>query len=231
LIFVLRVVWWCMPFPRGIISDVDGVLFDSEQAHRAAWMRVFGRRGITVSAREYEKGVGMCDMEFLEGLGRNRVLPPESRLPEILAEKRAALLDTTGSVPPYPGAGKTLEVLSGTHALCAASNSDADFVRAILAAAGFAKFFRHVLSRQDIVRPKPFPDIYLLAAEKLGAPPSECLVIEDSPIGVRAAKNAGARCCAVTHTVEAARLSEADWICDTLSPESVQECLDRMPVL
>jgi beta-phosphoglucomutase-like phosphatase (HAD superfamily) len=72
------------------------------------------------------------------------------------------------------------------------------------------------VSGDDVRRRKPAPDLFLLAAERLGIEPGRCVVIEDAPDGVRAAKAAGAKCIAVTNTTTAEKLSEADLICDSL---------------
>ena len=72
------------------------------------------------------------------------------------------------------------------------------------------------VSGSDVRRRKPAPDLFLLAAERMGIEPGRCVVIEDAPDGVRAAKTAGAKCIAVTNTTSADRLSEADLVCDSL---------------
>jgi beta-phosphoglucomutase-like phosphatase (HAD superfamily) len=75
----------------------------------------------------------------------------------------------------------------------------------------------------EVERKKPFPDIYLTAAEKLGLNPAECLVVEDAVSGVKAGKTAGCKVLAVTTSFSPEKLHEADWICDSLAdvPEEV----------
>ena len=75
----------------------------------------------------------------------------------------------------------------------------------------------------------PDPELFLLAAERIGIEPSSCVVIEDTPNGIRAAKAAGANCIAVTNSVIAANLSEADLICDSLEHiklDTIQALID-----
>jgi len=83
--------------------------------------------------------------------------------------------------------------------------------------------FQAIVNGQDVERKKPFPDIYLLAAEKLGLKPEECLVVEDAVSGVASGKAAGAKCLALTTSFPAEKLSEADWICKDLSEAPVKE--------
>ena len=81
---------------------------------------------------------------------------------------------------------------------------------------GFLKAFNHhVYSVSDVKLPKPAPDIYLYAAEKLGIQPSNSLVIEDAPNGIKAAKSAGMFCVGITTTFQDIYLREADHICKT----------------
>ncbi|NIS52322.1 MAG: HAD-IA family hydrolase, partial [Phycisphaerae bacterium] len=68
----------------------------------------------------------------------------------------------------------------------------------------------------DVKNKKPHPELFLLAAERLGIEPAKCVVIEDAPNGVQAAKAAGAKCIAVTNSTDAAQLSDADLVCDSL---------------
>ncbi len=76
---------------------------------------------------------------------------------------------------------------------------------------------------------KPDPELFLLAAERMGIDPANCVVIEDAPNGVQAAKNAGAKCIAVTNSTSAANLSKADLVCDSLEQidlDMIQELID-----
>ncbi|MFC1967690.1 HAD family hydrolase, partial [Chloroflexota bacterium] len=84
-------------------------------------------------------------------------------------------------------------------------------------------YFRATVYGREVKEGKPSPDVYLLAAGKLGVAPDRCLVIEDAVAGVAAAKRAGMKCLAVTNTSPAARLGEADLITDSLVKISVSD--------
>ena len=77
--------------------------------------------------------------------------------------------------------------------------------------------FESIVTGEDVVNKKPFPDIYMKASQNLGLKPSECLVVEDAVSGIRAGKSAGCRCLAVTTSFLASSLGEADWICESLA--------------
>jgi beta-phosphoglucomutase-like phosphatase (HAD superfamily) len=72
------------------------------------------------------------------------------------------------------------------------------------------------VSGSEVKKKKPDPELFLTAAQRVGLPPGRCVVFEDAPSGVQAARAAGARCIAVTNTVPAAELSTADVVCDSL---------------
>jgi HAD superfamily hydrolase (TIGR01509 family) len=95
-----------------------------------------------------------------------------------------------------------VERLRGRTRLGLASNSPRSLVDTALATAGIADAFDTIVTSDDVVEPKPAPDLYLLACERLGVAPSEALALEDSPSGVAAAKAAGLTCIAVPQFAE-----------------------------
>jgi beta-phosphoglucomutase-like phosphatase (HAD superfamily) len=85
------------------------------------------------------------------------------------------------------------------------------------------------ITGSDVKNKKPHPELFLLAAERLCIEPAKCVVIEDAPNGVQAAKSAGTKCIAVTNSTDAAKLSEADFVCDSLEHvklSMIQELID-----
>ncbi|MCX8107301.1 MAG: HAD family phosphatase, partial [Verrucomicrobiae bacterium] len=95
-----------------------------------------------------------------------------------------------------------------------ASGSSHNVIKEVLALDGLARFFSVVVSVQDVGRNKPAPDVFLLAADRLGIPPAECMVIEDSIVGVQAAKAAGMDVIAITNSVPREQLNEATYVVD-----------------
>jgi beta-phosphoglucomutase-like phosphatase (HAD superfamily) len=88
--------------------------------------------------------------------------------------------------------------------------------RAVLNAAGVPYQKMVYINGNDVKNKKPNPELFLLAAERMGTEPANCVVIEDAPNGVQAAKAAGAKCIAVTNSASADKLQEADLVCDSL---------------
>jgi HAD superfamily hydrolase (TIGR01509 family) len=198
---------------KAIIFDVDGVIFDSERIHVEAWHRVFGKRGITLDGKVYAAGVGVEDGKFLTALQKQGVIPSTLSPDALIAEKLPALLEIAEHGASFlPGMKKFLYALSKRYTLAAASNSYEDFVMRLIEKGGIGDLFACILTRKDAKNPKPAPDIYLLCAARLGVKPKECCVVEDSPVGIKAAKAAGMKCAAVPFTLPPKMLKEADII-------------------
>jgi len=207
---------------KAVIFDVDGVIFDSENLHVSSWEKVFGARGLFFPDTVYQSGFGVCDREFLLNLKRKGKLPAGINIEELLQEKVKTTLQLAGnSVPTFPSVVETILQLKKQYLLAAASNSDERLVHLLLQKAGIQHCFTTILARNDVTRPKPFPDIYFACAEKLKVSPQFCLVVEDSVVGVAAARAAGMFCIAVTHTTAAEKLTRANLIVDSLSPDKV----------
>ena len=173
---------------RLLICDCDGVLIDSEAV--AAQMLI-----AELSARWPDVDVEPVVMPLL-GLRIERVLGDSAaelgktlRGDEIEAIRRSVEV-AARDAPLVAGVEAALDAVSLTKAC--ASNSYTGYVEAVLARTGLARFFGDRLFCADrVARPKPAPDVYLAAADRLGVPPQACLVIEDSVAGVAAASAAG----------------------------------------
>ncbi|MCM8768944.1 MAG: HAD family phosphatase [Candidatus Omnitrophica bacterium] len=211
-----------------VIFDVDGVIFDTEKIHISGWEIIFGRRGFSFPKEVYESGFGVCDREFLLKLKKEGRLPPETEIEIILEEKVEATLKLIdGGAPFFPSVVETIKQLSGNLPLACASNSDSRFVHLLLEKSGLKNCFQLVLTRKEVTAPKPSPEIYLTCARKMKVVPCQCLVIEDSPVGVAAAKSAGMICLAVTHTTPAQKLSAADFIISQLTVDEIYRVIRR----
>jgi len=179
----------------GVIFDMDGVLIDSEGLYYRAYSEVLRPYGVTVSQAEYE------DYWIAQGTGPEYIVAkynlPVS--PDELRQLRSPLylrfLETEGTLMPY-----VTEALSGLapyFSLTVATNSNREHLDFVLRRFDIDRFFPVTVARQDYRGAKPLPDAFLTAAEKLGLPPAQCVVIEDTYRGVMAAANAGMACIAV----------------------------------
>ena len=201
--------------PRAVIFDLDGVMVDSEGLHVEAWQVLFDREGIAVADEEHDHGVGMVDADWIRWLfGRRGQQADAVWWSEAKREIYAGILKS--NVRPFPGVQELVRRLHGEFRLAIASNSWREDIETVVGALGVADRFRVLVGKQDVERHKPDPQIYLLAASRLGLPPAACTVVEDSVLGIQAAKAAGVRCIAVTNSLPAQRLAEADLVLDSL---------------
>ena len=183
---------------KHIIFDCDGVLVDSEPLSMRADVELLARHGVSITAEEaHHRFVGLTFETMQATLERDlgRALPPTLR-----AEKDRLLLELYQKhLREVPGVRKVLHLLGGVPGI--ASNSPRDRVVVALALTGLQDFFEHRITTYEEVRlGKPAPDIYIRAAEKAGAEPGDCLVIEDSLTGATAALRAGCQVFGFTAT-------------------------------
>jgi len=182
---------------RGIVFDLDGVLLDSEPLHFRAASRIFRTEGKTLREDEYRASIGLGAMETWTAWKRQHGLAGDVR-DLIVADERARLEEIRRGIDPIPEAVALARRLAVNRMpLAIASSSAPDTIDAELTALGVADVFAIRISGDQVKRPKPAPDVYRRAAELLGLPPQACLAIEDSPVGVAAAKGAEMTCVAV----------------------------------
>jgi HAD superfamily hydrolase (TIGR01509 family) len=178
--------------PALVIFDCDGVLIDSEVIACEAVAAVLQEFGYDLGAEAVSaRFAGYQDSKIAEEL----VAEGGPSLPRDFAARCAAqaMAEFPGRLTALTGVRDLLQTL--TVPFCVASNSGRERLRCGLEVAGLLSFFPdHIrFSAQDVARPKPAPDLHLLAAKSMGAAPADSLVIEDSPGGVTAAKAAGMR--------------------------------------
>lgn len=148
-------------------------------------------------------------MDFIE---RHRPPQPLETLIQLKEDRLLSLLDR--DQPLFPGLVELVEGLSRVTRLAVASGSSHPVIRAVLRMRDLHRHFPVVVSSQDVARGKPEPDIFLLAASRLGVDPADCVVIEDSAAGVTAARASGMRVIAITNSLPGDRLGHATAIID-----------------
>lgn len=198
-----------MDEPWAVIWDMDGVLVDSGEAHYAAWTRLFQEEGIPYSREQFLQTFGQRNDRILRTLLGSDL--PEERLRELDARKEVYYRELIPSrVRLLPGAGELLRALreAGARQAVGSSGPRAN-VEATLASLGLRPFFQALVAAEDVAEGKPAPDVFLVAAERLGVPPRRCVVLEDAAVGVQAALAAGMRCLAVATTRPPKELSAA----------------------
>ena len=201
-----------MPNERGVIFDLDGVLINSEPLHYRTLQEVLAGYGITLTEEDYyARWIVYSDREVLEGL-----LPSGDAVEAALAAKEQRYLALVRrGVPAFPDGLALLDRTDGWRVALATGSLRRE-VELALCSLGIHHRFATIVTREDCQRGKPDPEPFLRAARGLGLPPAQCVVIEDTPGGVRAAKAARMMCVAVTHSCSQDNLVEADLVVDDL---------------
>ncbi|KTD02387.1 beta-phosphoglucomutase [Legionella geestiana] len=203
---------------NAIIFDFDGVILDSEHMHYEAYERAFKEMRIPLTYDIYrERYLGMPDIQLIPAILRDFNLETVT-LSNILEVKRKLyleIIENTADLLPIPGFSGFLQqvTLIRPVAICtSASRREITGALEKLKAYFSASVFKPIITADDVVTGKPSPEGYLMAAELLKLPPEKCLVIEDSPKGVHAARAAGMTVCALLTTHAAHQLGEASHI-------------------
>lgn len=209
---------------RGVLFDMDGVLVDSEQFICKAAMMMFSESGLDVKPVDFEPFVGTGENRYIGGVAEKYGFPVD--IEKVKARTYQIYQEIIkGRLQPLPGAASFVEHCRyrGLR-LAIATSADKIKMEANLREIGMpSSAFDGTVTGLDVEKKKPAPDIYIMAAGKIGLKPAECLVVEDAVSGIKAAKSAGCKCLAVTTSFDRSLLTEADWICDSLEnvPEEV----------
>ena len=176
--------------PQAVIFDMDGLMLDSERALLDCLAEVSGEAGQALPGPFLLSLIGSSD-----AVTRQRIAGlVGAEAGDALLQASYARYDSivAAGVPHRPGIIDLLDTLVA-HGVprAVATSTRRPLALRKLEAAGLLPYFAHVATSSDVAHPKPAPDIYLLAAQKLGIAPRHCLALEDSPIGVRAALAAG----------------------------------------
>lgn len=191
---------------KGIIFDMDGTITLTEELHHRAFSEIFKKFGVEYSFDTHVRRFAGAGSEltfktiFAE---RGKSLSPQE-LEKFMAQKKELYtkLVQESDISTVPGVHEFVKRVSekGLRRIIATGNSNLDAVRFILEKVSLSEYFPDILSIKEVARGKPFPDVFLEAAKRLGCEASECVVLEDAINGVTAAKAAGIRCIAFETT-------------------------------
>lgn len=177
---------------KAVLFDMDGVIFDTEREYLQEWNKIFEKYGYEMKKEIYVSVMGRGRKKvkeiFKEKFGNN--LPIE----EMYIEKDKMLKEAieNNKVPLKQGALELLEFLKKKgYKTALATSAKKDRVKSQVTHAKINNLFDAIVCADDIVNSKPDPEIFLKAAEKVNIKPENCVVIEDSEAGIRAAFNAG----------------------------------------
>lgn len=210
----------------GVIFDVDGVLVDSYQAHYEAWVLIGRERGFSITEEQFATSFGRTSREaIVEIFGlRDLTAAQIAELDHVKEAKYRELL--ANSFPEIAGAGMLIDALHAAgFQLGVGSSGPPPNVALAVDQLHRRDKFAAIISGVDVQRGKPDPQVFLLAAERMGVSPANCCVIEDAPPGIEAAHRAGMKCIAVTSTGRTRQeQAAAEWIVPSLAgvtPEQI----------
>lgn len=179
---------------EAVIFDLDGVIVESENAHVEAEKQTFLKHGVQISAEELHRYTGTTAKVMFTELIRKYKL--NTTFEEMFRQKENILFRLLEEdAKPTKGIIALLGKLESKRIkLAIGSGSTKKQIKYVLSKLGIARFFDSVVGAEDILHSKPDPETFLRAANELNVNPNKCLVVEDSELGVEAAKRAHMKC-------------------------------------
>ena len=181
-----------------VLWDLDGTLLDSREFHWLAWRESLAGKGFSLSREKFDGTFGQrSDAALASWFGPDAARADFARIAGEKEERYRRLVRKRG-VELLPGVEVWLARLAAAGWRQALATSAPRLnVDAILEVLGIASVFVTVVTAEDVMRGKPDPEVFLVAARRLGAPVYRCVVVEDAPAGIEAARRAGMRCIGV----------------------------------
>lgn len=217
---------------RAALFDMDGVITDTMPLHFESWKRAFERYYVTVYKMDemdvyLREGMttAMMGREIARAKGKEL---SEDELQKIVEEKTRIFNElVTEQAKVYEGVMETLRMLRNNGLkLALVTGSNRGSVDAVLKKVGLEGAFDVIVGAEDVSEGKPSPDPYLAAMRKLDMPALDCVVVENSPLGIKSAKAAKAGyVIAITTTLDASYLQEADETASSFS--DLEQCIAR----
>ena len=213
---------------EAVIFDMDGVIVDSEPWHLEINLELYEELGFKLTLEEYKQFIGKSNIDMWSLL-KNKYSLKQS-IPEILkiqGEKSIQHLQQQkdGLIEGILPLLRTLKEKGIPIGL--ASSSSLEYIEAVLNKYKIREYFRVVVSGENMEKGKPAPDIFLYTAELLGAKPENCVVIEDSENGVKAAKAGGMRCIGFINPNSGEQdLRGADWRIDSIKEIRFEDLIE-----
>lgn len=222
-----------------LIFDFDGLIIDSETPLFEIWQDIYREHGGALTLDEWQHALGTFGGfdPYANLLARTGVRLERDTLAPVI---RAQHVERCTVMPLLPGVADLIDAARAAGLRTAVASSSAiDWVGPFLDQHGLTARLDAICTRDDVTRVKPAPDLFLLAAERVGASPSRCVVFEDSPNGLRAARAAGMRAVAVPNALtrtlplpdhDLALTSLADLTFDAMIEALLTPRLRRSPV-
>jgi len=219
--------------PEAVIFDMDGVLIDSEPIHVGIEKLLFNKLGIDVSETVHRSYMGASN-EFMYSDLRSRFKLSESVTELIESDElfRSDYFHRLDTIPANDGLISLLgQIKTAGLKLAVATSSSPEIANLLLNKCGIAPFFDAIVTTSEAGKSKPSPDVYLLAAKKIGVSPEDCIVFEDSPNGLLSAKSAGMFCVVIQSDSELIqKLSKADYLIQSFTEITLTRLTDLFAI-
>jgi len=211
----------------GVIFDLDGVIIDSSALHEESWEKLASEQNLPLVEGHFKKGFGMKNEMIIPKIHQwtnnlNEIRQLSYRKEEIYRE-----LIASRGLTPLPGVLDLLSSLCFINIPCAIGSSTPHLnINVIMQMIKIEHCFDAVVTGDDVIEGKPNPEVFLLASKKIGCEPQHCVVIEDAPVGILAARNAGMKAIGVATTHPVYSLSNADIVVQSLEEIDVNRIRD-----
>ncbi|NJK78925.1 MAG: HAD-IA family hydrolase [Chloroflexaceae bacterium] len=215
---------------RGVLWDLDGTLIDSGELHWVTWRDALANEGFELSREAFNERFGQRNDRFLRTL-----LDPDlsqEKIDRISGAKESAYraMVRSDGITILPGALHWLETLQAQGWRQAiASSAPRQNIEVIMEVVGFDQYAAVYVGSEDVQHGKPDPEVFLVAAERIGVPPDRCIVVEDSPAGIQAGRDGGMRTIAVLTTHDQMEGDIVTASLDALAPDIFERLLTGTP--
>lgn len=184
---------------EAVIFDWDGTLADTRAVIVTSFQKNLNEIGITITDEYIERRIGIGASETFREILREAKKPMDEALVKHLVERKSQIqIDHKDQVQLFEGVRELLVELQGKIKVGLASMNNRSVIQAMLQANGLEKYFQAIVTGDMVLHSKPDPEIFLKCAQLLKALPQQCVVVEDSIFGVKAAKKGGMGCIGVT---------------------------------
>lgn len=216
-------------FPAAVLFDWDGVVIDSSAHHERSWELLAEEEGFHLPPDHFKNGFGKKNQVIIPGLGWTEDPVQIQKLADRKEELYRWLVSQQG-IQPLPGVKRLLQELRQNGIPCSVGSSTPRAnIDMIMEVADLVSCFDAITCAEDVHHGKPDPEVFLLAASKVGAAPTHCIVIEDAFVGIEAAHRAGMRCLAVCTTNPRDSLEGiADAVFENLEDVSIADLSDML---
>ena len=206
------------------IFDWDGVIIDSSRQHEQSWEQLAREEQRPLPPNFFKRSFGMKNERIIpELLGWTNDPARVNILSDRKEEIYRGLIRRDGTAP-LPGVVAWLTALRAAAIPCAiGSSTPRENIECVIDALKLRGFFRAIVAGQDVTHGKPHPEVFLLAAQRLGVPPTRCVVFEDAHVGLEAARAGGMKVVGVATTHPAESLSDADRVVHRMDELTVAE--------